>query len=281
MNIFQSICLGILQGITEFLPVSSSGHLAVAQKLFGLDEVPLIFDVCLHVATLAAVVLFFRKTIISLLAVFVRMVTRKPLEGDKPKQITILAVIVATVITGVLGVVSSHFIEDAPIRLVCAGFIVTGILLVLATVLDKSGKTEAGASSAEEAAAAEQTKGAVSVKQGIICGIAQGLGTLPGISRSGSTISAAILSGVDRKTAGEFSFILSIPAILGAFILEVKDLGEMTSVVSVPCLAVGCLAAFIAGLGALFVLMKLIKSGRLGFFAIYLIPLGIAGLFLF
>lgn len=271
MNIFQSLFLGILQGITEFLPVSSSGHLVVAQKLFGLDDVPLVFDVCLHVATLAAVVLFFRKTIIDLISVFIRMLAKKPLEGDKPKQITILAVIVATVITGVLGIVSSHFIEDAPIKLVCAGFIVTGILLVLATVLDKSGKS----------ATAGQSEGAVSVKQGIICGIAQGFGTLPGISRSGSTISAAILSGVDRKTAGEFSFILSIPAILGAFILEVKDLGEMTSVVSVPCLAAGCLAAFLAGLGALFVLMKLIKSGRLGFFAIYLIPLGIAGLFLF
>lgn len=281
MSIFQSLFLGILQGITEFLPVSSSGHLVVAQKLFGLDGVPLVFDVCLHVATLAAVVLFFRKTIIDLISVFIRMVVKKPLDGDKPKQTTILAVIVATVITGVLGVVSSHFIEDAPIKLVCTGFIVTGILLVFATVLDKSGKTAAGSSSAEEAAAAEQTEGAVSVKQGIICGIAQGFGTLPGISRSGSTISAAILSGVDRKTAGEFSFILSIPAILGAFILEVKDLGEMTGVVSVPCLAAGCLAAFLAGLGALFVLMKLIKSGRLGFFAIYLIPLGIAGLFLF
>ena len=134
---------------------------------------------------------------------------------------------------------------------------------------------------AEEAADGTAEDDAVSIKQGIICGIAQGFGTLPGISRSGSTISAAILSGVNRKTAGEFSFILSIPAILGAFILEVKDLGEMTSVVSVPCLAAGCLTAFLAGLGALFVLMKLIKTGRLGFFAIYLIPLGIAGLFLF
>ncbi|MBO4758953.1 MAG: undecaprenyl-diphosphate phosphatase [Spirochaetaceae bacterium] len=278
MNIFQSICLGILQGITEFLPVSSSGHLAVAQKLFNLDEVPLIFDVCLHVATLFAVVLFFRKTIISLLAVFVRMVTRKPLDGDKPKQTTILSIIVATAITGVLGIVSSRFIEDAPIKLVCAGFILTGILLILATLLDKSGKS---AVPAEEAADETAENDAVSIKQGIICGIAQGFGTLPGISRSGSTISAAILSGVNRKTAGEFSFILSIPAILGAFILEVKDLGEMASVVSVPCLAAGCLTAFLAGLGALFVLMKLIKTGRLGFFAIYLIPLGIAGLFLF
>ena len=91
MSIFQSLFLGILQGITEFLPVSSSGHLVVAQKLFGLDGLPLIFDVCLHVATLAAVVLFFRKTIIDLISVFIRMVVKKPLDGDKPKQTTILA----------------------------------------------------------------------------------------------------------------------------------------------------------------------------------------------
>ena len=270
MNLFQSVCLGILQGITEFLPVSSSGHLAVAQKLFNLEDVPLIFDVCLHVATLVAVVIFFRKTIIDLICVFIRMITRKPLDTDKPKQSVIIAVIVATLITGVIGIVTSRFIEDVPIKLVCIGFILTGILLVLATLLDKSGKET------------EQPENeTVTLKQGIICGIAQGLGTLPGISRSGSTISGALLSGVSRKTAGEFSFILSIPAILGAFILEVKDLDEMVSVVSASSLAAGCVSAFVAGLGALFLLMKLIKSGKLGFFAIYLIPLGIAGLFLF
>ena len=280
MNIFQSICLGILQGITEFLPVSSSGHLAVAQKLFSLDDVPLIFDVCLHVATLVAVVIFFRKTIIDLICVFLRMITRKPLDGDKPKQTMIFAVIVATLITGVLGIVSSHFIEDVPVKFVCIGFILTGILLVVATLLDKSSKAGAGQGEAENQPG-EPDNGTVTIKQGIICGIAQGFGTLPGISRSGSTISAALLSGVSRKTAGEFSFILSIPAILGAFILEVKDLGEMASVVPASSLVAGCLSAFVAGLGALFVLMKLIKSGKLGFFAIYLIPLGILGLFLF
>lgn len=283
MNIFQSICLGILQGITEFLPVSSSGHLAVAQKLFSLDDVPLIFDVCLHVATLVAVVIFFRKTIIDLICVFFRMITRKPLDGDKPKQTMIFAVIAATLITGVLGIVSSHFIEDVPVKFVCIGFILTGILLVVATLLDKSSK--AAKSGAEQDAAENQAgtpaDGTVTIKQGIICGIAQGFGTLPGISRSGSTISAALLSGVSRKTAGEFSFILSIPAILGAFILEVKDFGEMASVVPASSLVAGCLSAFVAGLGALFVLMKLIKSGKLGFFAIYLVPLGILGLFLF
>ena len=280
MNIFQSVCLGILQGITEFLPVSSSGHLAVAQRLFSLNDVPLIFDVCLHVATLVAVVIFFRKTIIDLICVFFRMIMRKPLEGDKPKQTMIFAVIVATLITGVIGIITSRFIEDVPVKFVCIGFILTGILLVVATLLDKSSKAEKDQDLGENQPP-HSDDGTVTIKQGIICGIAQGLGTLPGISRSGSTISAALLSGVNRKTAGEFSFILSIPAILGAFILEVKDLGEMASVVSASSLAAGCLSAFAAGLGALFVLMKLIKSGKLGFFAVYLIPLGIIGLFLF
>lgn len=270
MNLFQSVCLGILQGITEFLPVSSSGHLAVAQKLFKLDDVPLIFDVCLHVATLFAVVIFFRKTIADLLSVFIRMITGKSLEEDKPKQTMIFSIIAATVITGIIGIISSHFIEDMPVKFVCIGFILTGILLLAATFLNKSGKKDE-----------ESENDTVTIKQGIICGLAQGLGTLPGISRSGSTISGAMLSGVKRKTAGEFSFILSIPAILGAFILEVKDLDTLTSLVSLPCLVVGLLTAFAAGLGALYVLMKLIKKGKLGYFAIYLIPLGIAGLFLF
>lgn len=269
MNVFQAFLLGLLQGITEFLPVSSSGHLAVVQYLFHLEEVPLIFDVCLHVATLFAVVLFFRKQIFDLIAVFIRLVTRKQLENDKPKQIMILSLVIATAVTGVLGIISSIFIEDIPLKFVCVGFIVTGILLVFATWFDKNKKQEISG---------DET---INVKQGLWCGLAQGLGTLPGISRSGSTISGALLSGVNRKTAGEFSFLLSIPAILGAFILEAKDLGEMTSVVSVSSLLVGCASAFLAGLGALFVLMKLIKSGRLGYFSIYLIPLGIIGLFLF
>ncbi|NLK46071.1 MAG: undecaprenyl-diphosphate phosphatase [Treponema sp.] len=270
MNVFQSICLGLLQGITEFLPVSSSGHLAVVQHFFNLEDIPLIFDICLHVATLFAVLLFFRNTIFELIAAFIRMIIRKPLPDDKPKQMMIFSIIVATVITGLIGVFFSGYVKNLSIKFVCAGFIITGLLLILATFIDKKNKN------------AETTpKKPLTIMNGVWCGLAQGLGTLPGISRSGSTISGALLSGIDRQTAGEYSFLLSIPAILGAFLLELRDLDKLLTVVPISSLALGCICAFVSGLGALFLLMKLIKHGKLGFFAIYLIPLGIIGLFLF
>lgn len=265
MTVLQGFLLGLLQGVTEFLPVSSSGHLAVAQYLFKLGEVPLLYDVMLHLASLIAVVLFFRKQIIELIMVFVRWVSKKGTPEDKPKQQIILAIIFATIITGALGVVFSKIIPDMPLQVVCFGFIITGLLLILSALL----KIKQGEESS------------VSVKQGLFCGLAQGLGVLPGISRSGITISACLVAGVNRKTAGEFSFLISIPAILGAFVLELKDFGELNQSVSAAAIIAGCLAAFISGYGALFLLSKLIKNGKLAWFAAYLIPLGLCGVFLF
>lgn len=266
MTLLQSILLGLLQGVTEFLPVSSSGHLTVAQKLFNLQKVPLLFDIILHIATLFAVIIFFRKQIFDLILVFCRFVTKKTTEEDKPKLTMIVALIVATAITGGLGIFASKIIPDLPIKFVCVGFIVTAILLIISNL--KKQKTE-------------PQKGEVSIKQGIFCGIAQGFGVLPGISRSGITISASIASGINRETAGEFSFLLSIPAILGAFILELKDFESMADSISIVTLIAGCVAAFISGILALTFLMKLVKSGKLYWFAVYLIPLGILGLIFF
>ncbi len=115
-------------------------------------------------------------------------------------------------------------------------------------------------------------------KQALVIGFAQGCGTLPGISRSGSTIAGSLFCGVNRAVAGEFSFIVSIPAILGAFILELKDIGEVTTSVGVEPIIAGCAAAFASGYLALTWLMKLIKKGKLEWFAAYLIPLGILGM---
>ena len=106
----------------------------------------------------------------------------------------------------------------------------------------------------------------------------QGLGTLPGISRSGSTISGALFSKLDRKAAGDYSFIISIPAILGAFVLDLKDLGEVSSTIGMPQVLAGCIAAFITGFISLKLLMKIIRKGKLAWFSAYLIPAGILGL---
>ena len=281
MTVIQGILLGILQGIAEFLPISSSGHLAVMQKLFSLEEVPLLFDIMLHLATLLAVVLYFRKKIWTLLCVFGRLIARRPapkavnkddlLCGTEARgRMTILAVIITTVVTGAIGVFTSKLIPDMPVKVTCAGFIVTAILLVVSSIIERrnSGavKNSAGKNNG------------IKWYQAIVIGVMQGIGTLPGISRSGSTIAGSQLCGVNRAAAGEYSFIVSIPAILGAFLLELKDFAEVGSTVGAAPVIAGCAAAFAWGYISLAVLMKIIRKGKLEWFACYLIPAGILGL---
>ncbi len=287
MSVFQSIFLGILQGIAEFLPISSSGHLAVAQRLFALEDVPLLFDILLHLATLGAVVLFFHKTIIRLFCVLGRWLTRKSREEDKSDLSMIVALLLGTFITGVIGIFFSDIVPTISEKIICGGFIVTALILILSDFVDSKNqkKREAlGPQNDEKVVATDgAVAGAQTVKpwQGLLIGFAQGLGVLPGISRSGSTIAGALLCGVDRKIAGEFSFLLSIPAILGAFILELKDFGSMSSSIGVGAVIAGCVAAFLSGFFALSVLMKIIKKGHLQWFALYLIPVGILGIIFF
>lgn len=281
MTVIQGILLGILQGIAEFLPISSSGHLAVVQKLFGLEEVPLLFDIMLHLATLLAVVLYFRKKIWTLLCVFGRLIARRPapkavnkddlLCGTEARgRMTILAVIITTVVTGAIGVFTSKLIPDMPVKVTCAGFIVTAILLVVSSIIERRNSSAVKNS-------AEKNDG-IKWYQAIVIGVMQGFGTLPGISRSGSTIAGSQLCGVNRAAAGEYSFIVSIPAILGAFLLELKDFAEVGSTVGAAPVIAGCAAAFAWGYISLAVLMKIIRKGKLEWFACYLIPAGILGL---
>ena len=282
MTLIQSILLGILQGIAEFLPISSSGHLAVVQNLFGLDDVPLLYDVFLHLATLLAVCIYFRKSIWKLLKVFGRLIARRPAPAEVDEndilcgteargRKTIVALIVSTIITGAIGVGTSKLIPELSIKFTCAGFLITSFLLVFSSIIEKKSiaKTESVPKS--------ENKG-ISVLQAAMIGLMQGVGTLPGISRSGSTIAGAQFCGVERAAAGEYSFLVSIFAILGAFVLELKDLGELSSSVSAGTVIAGCVTAFVFGYFALACLMKLIKKGKLEWFAVYLIPVGILGL---
>ncbi len=265
MSILKVFLLGILQGVAEFLPISSSGHLAIAKELFGLGDVPLIFDVMLHLATLAAVCLFFWKQIWELLQVFWRWLTRTAGEEDRPQLHTILAIILGTIVTGVIGVFTSKMIPDLSARWVCGGFLVTAVLLLASGWYGNYRQEHTG------------TDLYVSPLKGLFIGLVQGLGTLPGISRSGSTIAACLFAGIDRSTAGEFSFILSIPAVLGAFILEAKDLGSVSESMGAGAIIVGMIAAFISGLFALKILMKLIKNGSFRHFAWYLVVVAVFG----
>lgn len=282
MTLIQSVLLGILQGIAEFLPISSSGHLAVVQNLFGLDDIPLLYDIFLHLATLLAVCIYFRKSIWKLLKVFGRLITRRaaPAEVDENDILcgteergrkTIVALIVSTIITGVIGVFTSKLIPELSIKFTCAGFLVTACMLIFSSLIEK--KSVANAESVPKS----ENKG-ISVSQAAVIGFMQGIGTLPGISRSGSTIAGAQVCGVERGAAGEYSFLVSIFAILGAFVLELKDIKEVSSSVGVGTLIAGCVSAFVFGYFALACLMKIIKKGKLEWFAVYLVPLGILGL---
>lgn len=284
MTVFQGILLGILQGVAEFLPISSSGHLAVAQNLFELGEVPLLFDVFLHLATLLAVCLYFWRKIVRLFCVLGRWIARRAqpestlnladsLAGtDKAGRRTIIAVIITTAITAVLGIITSKKIPELSIKATCAGFLVTAVLLIVSNLRRQRNEKLAAVTPD-----ANEPKG-ISIFQSVVIGIMQGFGTLPGISRSGSTIAGALYSGVDAKSAGDYSFIVSIPAILGAFILELKDLGEVTSTIGAAPVIAGCAAAFAVGYISLTFLMKVIRRGKLHWFAAYLIPAGILGL---
>ena len=289
MTIVEGIFLGVLQGIAEFLPISSSGHLQVAQNILGLGEVPLLFDVFLHLATLLSVVLFFRKKIWTLLCAFGRLIARRPpkentefaVAMEKNWRAYILAVILATVVTGTIGVVTSKLIKNISVKLVCAGFVCTALLLILSALIEKSRARKAtcteNISGTEKAVVPAELK-APSWWQSLLIGLAQGIGTLPGISRSGSTIAGSLFCGMNREAAGEFSFIVSIPAILGAFILELKDIGELSGTVGWEPVLAGCAAAFASGYIALTLLMKIIRRGKLEWFACYLIPAGILGM---
>lgn len=310
MTLIQGILLGLLQGIAEFLPISSSGHLKAIQFLFGLNDVPIFFDVLLHIATLLAVIIYFRKIIGKLFGVLFRLILRKPeseqafnissvqeidskvqtlVPNDKVGRNTILMIIVTTFITGVLGIISSKLIPELPLKFVAIGFLVTSILLITSTIISKRKYPEVE----NENEIYNIHIKSLTLFQAIAIGIAQGIGTLPGISRSGSTIAGALFCGVDRKTAGDYSFIVSIPAILGAFILtfkdaldEAKEVGKtfiqyFSDTVGIFPAIVGFISAFIFGYFALAVLMKLIHKGKLEWFAVYLIPAGILGLIFF
>ncbi|MBN1798649.1 MAG: undecaprenyl-diphosphate phosphatase [Spirochaetales bacterium] len=266
MNEIQSVLLGIIQGLTEFLPVSSSGHLVFGELILGIQKTnSTFFIVLLHVATLCAVMIVFRKRLFDITGSLFRFVMRRSRPEDKENLRLFLILILATAATVVIALGLYQvvkYVTGEP-KIISFLFIFTGMIL-LSTIFFK-GKTEYKN---------------LTVWHGLITGIAQGFGVFPGISRSGITISAALASGMKREQAGEYSFLLAIPAILGALVFEIKDAGQLAADIPLHVLALGFLAAFVIGILSLSVLLKIIKRGRLFIFSIYLIPLGIITFFL-
>ena len=273
MTFLEAILLGILQGLTEFLPVSSSGHLVLAQQFLGLKEPLVFFDVMLHVGTLAAVLVVYREAIGKLViggfsALGNSQLWRHPSTtiNTTPELKFIWLILLGSIPTGVIAVVFKTQLESffEEVRLVSVMLILTGAILQLPRLRREKVDTP------------EDATGSLKAWHAPLIGIAQGCAITPGISRSGTTISLALFLGIPAKTAAEYSFLLSIPAILGAVALKVRDLGDTT--IPLHIVGGGMLASFIVGYVALRFLLVVLNRGKFSLFSYYCIALGLVSL---
>lgn len=266
MKVIEAIGLGILQGVTEFLPISSSGHLIVARTLLGISEPPLLFDVILHVATLLVVCFYFRRRLVVLIRAASRAVTGSGLETDIHDLRLLATIGIATAATAVVGLVVNRLMIGVPRtpEVVSIAFIATAVLLA-ATRLKP------------DRASIVRNPG---LWLGLAIGIAQGIAVLPGISRAGATIAVCLFASLDRQRTGELAFLVSVPAVLGALALTLSNTELLLLETSASALATGFAAAAISGALCLRALLTILHHNRLAWFAIYLLPLGIVGLVL-
>ena len=236
----KAILMGLLQGLTEFLPVSSSGHLVVLKHLLKIKEMGIEWEVFLHAGTLLSIIVYFNKRLLKYL---------------KPKLLGLI--IIASIPAGIVGLVFKDTLESffSSPALVIPSFVFTGIVLLIAgSRKEKNGKMPLW-------------------WQALLIGIAQSIALIPGISRSGMSVSAGILLGLTFGSAFEFSFAMAVPALLGAFLLELHD----TSFASIEIgpILVGTLVSFVSGIFAIYVFRKLLIARKLQYFSIYLFLLSL------
>lgn len=252
MDLFQSIILGVVQGFTEFLPVSSSGHLLMLQKLFGIGgEVPLFYDVMLHVGTLVAVIVVLRK---ELAAIILHPVKNK-------LGMLVLATIPAVVVTLVTEKLFPEVFADIFAgKYLAYGFFGTSIVLILSELITSR----------------YQHHKHIGLKQAVSMGLMQSVAIIPGLSRSGSTIAGGLLSGGEREHVAKYAFLMSVPVILGSVAYTGMDVAKtgLPADISVLDIAVGTIAAALCGFLAIKFMLKLISKYRLYGFAIYTAALG-------
>jgi len=249
MTYLESVLLAVIQGLTEFLPVSSSGHLALASSFIEVPHGTLGFEVMLHLGTLVAVLMVYGKDLFSIVAGVFR--------GNRESITTAVALTVASVPAGIFGLCFSRWVEGV-FRM---PLIVSLLLVFTGTVLFLTRHTAKG-------------DGKPGVKSGFIIGLFQAAAVLPGVSRSGLTISGGLFMGVNRSEAARFSFILSVPAILGAAVLELPK-AEWNTPIGV--LAAGFAVSALVGYGALRLLLRFVKTGSLHKFCWYCWAVGLFG----
>lgn len=251
MGIPIAIFLGVVQGLTEFLPVSSSGHLVIAQQLYpgGLEHA-LAFDVCLHFGTLVAVVVYFRSDLLGM----ARSILGGKNAAEPHLQRWVWMLGVATVPIVIVGLTLREPLEHAFSSLTFVGF----ALLITAGLLTLAGRLPGGSKTPE----------ALTVRDALIIGAFQAFAVVPGISRSGATITGCLSRSLTPDAAARFAFLLSLPAITGALVLNSSEVGELLSH-DVSAVATGTLAAALTGWLAIDVMMRAVRLGRLAPFAVY------------
>lgn len=256
MSYLEAAILGIIQGLTEYLPVSSSGHLVLAQEIMGVNPPGITLEIIVHVGSLLAVIIYFRRKLLEIMKSFF---TKENPSARKYASY----LIIGTVPAAVIGLSLEKFLDSmfaSPI-FTSVFLLGTGIIL-LSTKFTTRGNSE------------------VSLKTALVIGIAQACAILPGISRSGSTISAGLWSRVDPAKAAEFSFLLSIPAIGGATVMKFDDLLMESSSFAGPYL-LSAVLSLIFSLLAIHWMLAIVKKGRFEYFAYYCFAAGALGLYLF
>lgn len=276
MELIKAVILGLIQGLAEFLPVSSSGHLAIFRYVLGFDtDTGLLFDVLLHIGTLAAVFVAFHKDIFELIkeglaligrffkSVYLCAVKRQKWQPvvTTPYRRFVLLVIVSTIPTGILGILLKDVIYAASASLLVPGvlLLLNGVQLFISDRLPDGKITEKDASYGKAA----------------IVGAAQGVATFPGISRSGTTITACIACGFSREFAVKYSFIMSIPAILGALVLELFDFSpEMLALSDAVNYLAGTVIAGVVGYVCIKTMLVIVRGKKFKYFAYYCFAMG-------
>lgn len=283
MSLLEAIFLGIIQGLAEFLPISSSGHLAIFQKVFGLEQAGISFDIFLHLGTLIAVFAVYWKDIIQLIVNGLGLlidatyncvqyiIGKKRGEAAQYRKVIstsyrkfALLVIISTIPTGVIGIIGKDLVSSASDTLIIPGIclLLTAVLLLIADNVPDGTKTP------------KKT----TTKDAIFIGICQGIATLPGLSRSGTTITAGLLCGLRRDFVVKYSFLMSIPAILGAVVLEIPDMGKDLAQTGVMCYIAGIVASAVVGYACIKTMLVVVKNKNFKYFSIYCTVVGVVAI---
>jgi undecaprenyl-diphosphatase len=262
MNYFESFILGIVQGLTEFLPISSSGHLVIVQHLFGITADNIAFEIVVHAGTLLSVVAVYYadlwQMIVSFCSGIFRLRKAQPFRNDSYFRLSVF-VIVATMPAVIFGLTLDDFFEQIfhNVFLVGITLTITGLILLSTRRVKTEGRQ-------------------LTLGKSVLIGCAQAVAILPGISRSGSTISGGLWCGLERVDATRFSFLLAVPAIMGALILHLKDVaGAALTSGDAGFLLIGFLTSFVVGYIAIRFLLKVVQSGKFSWFGYYCLLLGV------